>query len=763
MIYTPREYQLNDFERIRAEYRAGADSVLHVSPTGSGKTIVECMIAMAARKKNNPVLILTHRDNILRQFIKKLQEFGLQFGVIAAGYPTIRYKIQVASVQTLHRRLHQWSAGDFKLIIIDECFLAGTKINTIKGKKNIEKIKKGEYVYTLNEKTHKLEIKQVEKLIVKETDKKLITINNSITCTEDHLIYTKSGWKKAKTLKKGVDVMLNIMYNYNYEMLYMQRTNTITRQTQKISIQKNRKSVLFKKMFWRIQKKNIFHYNGRNKQKICIGENEEKQSYEKSYFKGKNENNPKGNRTQTENTRWKWKGSNSSSAFIGKCYRMGYGSCCENENEKRFWISNLLQNRCSKRNIKNRYRSRRKFTRYDKKTRARYKENGIFKWIRVENIKIQKSGNRKKSRRMCEKNTVYDLSVKDNHNYFANDILVHNCHHILAKTWSDIINHFSHAKIYGATATPIRLDGQGLGNFFETMVIGPRYDYLVSKGFLSDPKYYVPEHIKLSDIKLTAGDYNRKQLVQRVDKRKITGNAIEYYAKLCDREPAMVFCVSIEHAEHVAEQFRRAGYKAESIHSKLSYEENTRILQNLTDGKIDIVTSCEKVSEGFDVPVLKAVILLRPTQSLCINHQQNGRGSRPYPGKKYSIHIDCAGNCEYHGFIDVPIKWELTTGKYSPQIAGVKICQYCFAAYPANMKKCPECGLQNISRGSRGEPIQVAGNLKEIDYKGRNRLYEEAETLSDFVKISVMYGYKEGHGYHMWEQKQRKKEARLNE
>ena len=453
MIYTPREYQLNDFERIRAEYRAGADSVLHVSPTGSGKTIVECMIAMAARKKNNPVLILTHRDNILRQFIKKLQEFGLQFGVIAAGYPTIRYKIQVASVQTLHRRLQQWSPDDFKLIIIDEA------------------------------------------------------------------------------------------------------------------------------------------------------------------------------------------------------------------------------------------------------------------------------------------------------------------HHALAKTWLDIKNYFSKPKTFGATATAIRDGGYGLGDVFDSMVIGPSYDYLISKGFLSKPKYYIPEHIDLSDVKITAGDFNKKQLAQKMDRSTIIGNAVEFYGKYCDKEPAMAFCTSIKNAEHVAEQFTKAGYISKPIHSKLSYEENTQILQDFTDGKVHVVTSCEKVSEGFDIRALKAVLLLRPTQSLGLNHQQNGRASRVYPGKEYSIHIDCASNCERHGLIHWPIKWELTTGKYSPQIAGVKICQYCFAAYPANMKKCPECGLQNISRGSRGEPLQVAGNLKEIDYKGRNRLYEEAKTLSDFVKISVMYGYKEGHGYHMWEQKQRKKEA----
>lgn len=451
MTYKLRDYQLNDVERIRGEYRAGAKSVLHVSPTGSGKTVTFSYITESAYKKGKSILILTHRDNLLQQTSQKLTENGLRHGIIAAGYPSIRYRIQIASVQTLVRRLDRWEK--FDLVIIDEAA------------------------------------------------------------------------------------------------------------------------------------------------------------------------------------------------------------------------------------------------------------------------------------------------------------------HTPAKSWQKIINHFSGngTCFYGCTATPIRLDGHGLGNFFDSMVVGPDFRQLVTNGFLSDPKYFAPSHINLNGIRKTAGDWNKKDLSFRVDKKFITGNAIEHYAKKCDCEPAMAFCVSIEHAEHVAEEFRNAGYLSQAIHSKMDYKKIREIINLLGKGKIHVVTSCEIVGEGTDIPILKAVILLRPTQSLALNHQQNGRASRPYPGKNYSIHLDHVGNCEMHGFIDIPIKWELTKEKFQPKIAGVKICQYCYCAYPSNKRKCPECGMINVSKRRRGEPEERDGELKEIDYKKRNEDLENAKTLHDFHIIAKKYGYKPGYAWRMWKLKQERK------
>ena len=112
-----RPYQITAIERIRAAYRDGYKAPLLVLPTGGGKTIVFNYIAQQTSARNKNVLILVHRQELLRQTIEKLP---VSCGIISPYFtPDYTQAIQVASVQTLVRRLDRpMHAPD--LIIIDE-------------------------------------------------------------------------------------------------------------------------------------------------------------------------------------------------------------------------------------------------------------------------------------------------------------------------------------------------------------------------------------------------------------------------------------------------------------------------------------------------------------------------------------------------------------------------------------------------------------------------------------------------------------------
>jgi superfamily II DNA or RNA helicase len=114
-----RPYQQRAIDDLRDAYRSGARAPLLVLPTGGGKTIVFSTIAASAAAKGNRVLILVHRRELIHQASSKLQWIGLQHGIIAAGVPATDAPVQIASVQTLARRLARmdWQPG---LIIIDE-------------------------------------------------------------------------------------------------------------------------------------------------------------------------------------------------------------------------------------------------------------------------------------------------------------------------------------------------------------------------------------------------------------------------------------------------------------------------------------------------------------------------------------------------------------------------------------------------------------------------------------------------------------------
>lgn len=114
-----RAYQQQLIDDIRLRYQLGDKSVLAVLPTGGGKTIIFSAIAQSAAAKGNHVLILVHRRELIHQASSKLQWIGVDHGIIAAGIPPSDHAVQIASVQTLARRLSRldWQPT---LIIIDE-------------------------------------------------------------------------------------------------------------------------------------------------------------------------------------------------------------------------------------------------------------------------------------------------------------------------------------------------------------------------------------------------------------------------------------------------------------------------------------------------------------------------------------------------------------------------------------------------------------------------------------------------------------------
>ena len=120
-------YYQEDAERDVREAMRIAQAVILVLCTGAGKTVIFSDIARKAAMKGKRILILAHRDTLIRQASAKLSEYGVEHGIIMAGFTPDRHRmVQVASVQTLTRRLGKVKM-DFDLIIIDEAHLSAAK------------------------------------------------------------------------------------------------------------------------------------------------------------------------------------------------------------------------------------------------------------------------------------------------------------------------------------------------------------------------------------------------------------------------------------------------------------------------------------------------------------------------------------------------------------------------------------------------------------------------------------------------------------
>lgn len=352
-------------------------------------------------------------------------------------------------------------------------------------------------------------------------------------------------------------------------------------------------------------------------------------------------------------------------------------------------------------------------------------------------------------------------------------IIIDEAHHANASTWRKIIEANPRARLLGVTATPCRADGVGLGvsagGYFDCMVMGPQTQDLIDMGFLVAPKIYAPPTaIDMSDVDIVRGDYDKAQVLAKVDKPTITGDAVAHYRKYADGSPCVVFCVSVEHAQHVAEQFRAAGYRSEHADGSLPDDERQRRLNGLGNGQVQVLTTCDLISEGTDIPAIACAILLRPTASLGLFLQQVGRALRPSPGKDFAIILDHVGNVRLHGRPQDIREWSLDgtkrtkrTLKEDQQKVNVEQCPSCFAVHmPA--PNCPECGHAYEARPQRelgrvdGELQEITGEMQAAIRKQKAMEVGRAKTLADLQAIESARGYKKGWSQHVWKSKQRK-------
>jgi superfamily II DNA or RNA helicase len=375
-------------------------------------------------------------------------------------------------------------------------------------------------------------------------------------------------------------------------------------------------------------------------------------------------------------------------------------------------------------------------------------------------------------------------------------IIVDEAHHATAGQWFTFLDSAKRAKVLGVTATPHRTDGQGLGldagGVFDDIVIGPDPAYLMEQGYLVRAKVYAPPQlVDVTGIKRDkSGDFNGRQLAELMAERKIYGDAVGHYNRTCPGQPAIVFCSSVKNAEIAAEEFKRAGWRAASIDGSMDDDTRRNLIEALGDGRVQILTSCDIISEGTDIPVVTAAIMLRPTDSESLFMQQAGRVLRPVyaPGhdlstqqgrldaiaagkKPFAIILDHVGNCLRHGLIDEKREWSLNgKPKASRQSDGeqsvrVVQCPTCFAAQEPK-KPAPlgdgRFGFSCIGQLPNGDDCQhvftveppkekevVSSDLQEITEADAERMrmmrrqqVGMATTLEDFQAIAQERGYK---------------------
>lgn len=338
-------------------------------------------------------------------------------------------------------------------------------------------------------------------------------------------------------------------------------------------------------------------------------------------------------------------------------------------------------------------------------------------------------------------------------------------HHASAAGWRKVISQMERSKIIGLSATPIRLDGRGLDDLFDDIVIGPSVAWLIEQGHLSPYEVYAPSQPDMTGVAKRAGDYAKKEAAERADKPKLIGDAIEHWRRHANGMQSVAFCVNIAHSQHVAEQFSAAGIPAAHLDGSSNKAERARIIERFALGEIKVLSNVDLFGEGFDLAAIAqrdvtidCVLQMRPTQSLSLHLQQVGRALRPKPGKT-AIILDHAGNCQKHGFADDDREWTLEGREKGQKASTMKgppppaNCPGCYRQLRVPLPdQCPSCGHNLRPKIEAMEA--AAGELEKQTDEHRRQIAiarkeedSKAWTMQELVALAAKRGYTNPQGW----------------
>ena len=328
-------------------------------------------------------------------------------------------------------------------------------------------------------------------------------------------------------------------------------------------------------------------------------------------------------------------------------------------------------------------------------------------------------------------------------------------HHSTASTYKKVYEAFPDAKRVGVTATPVRLDGSGLGDVNDELIVGVSAKWLIENNCLSPYDYYAPSLVDLTGIKIKKGDYDIASVENLMLRKAVFGDVIKYYKQLAEGRQAVCYCTSVRHSMETALQFNMAGIEAAHIDGSTPKAERQRIIEEFRRGAIDILCNVDLISEGFDVPDCECAILLRPTQSLTLYIQQSMRCMRYRKGKRAVI-IDHVGNYARFGMPDADRTWTLEGRKKQkrekneqPDVK-IKECPECFAVFPPddNNELCPYCGYE-FPKKEREQIEQEEAELKKIEgFVLDFKTPEECNSYGELLDYAKKHGYKPGWAYY---------------
>ncbi len=325
-------------------------------------------------------------------------------------------------------------------------------------------------------------------------------------------------------------------------------------------------------------------------------------------------------------------------------------------------------------------------------------------------------------------------------------VVIDEAHHAVARTYRDCIAHFQQSptlRLLGVTATPKRSDQLAMGQVFQSVAYDYGIESAVEDGWLVPVRQQAitVEGLDFSGVRSVAGDLNEADLERIVAAESVLHRVAAPTVEIAGDLPALVFCVTVNHARLMAEVLCR--YKPQSavaLDGSTPMNERRDTIARFKSGEIQFMCNCLLFLEGFDAPTTALVVMARPTKSLALYTQVLGRGTRPLPGvvdplaeassaarrdaiatsaKPWMLALDFVGNNGRHRIITAA---DLLGGKYGEPVRA-------YARQTLEQEGRPAGVQESLARASDELAL-----LEEI---ARRKRFAEVKARAEFVSHEV--------------------------
>lgn len=248
-----------------------------------------------------------------------------------------------------------------------------------------------------------------------------------------------------------------------------------------------------------------------------------------------------------------------------------------------------------------------------------------------------------------------------------NLMIIDEAHHAISDSYQDVIKELGFMDdnpdnlLLGVTATPFRLDGQGLDNVFQKMVFQRSLLTMIKAGYLTDLKAIrVQAGTNLVGVHTRMGDFAPGELEAAVNTADRNRIIVDSFKKYADNRKTAAFCAGVQHCKDLAQAFIDAGIKAEAVWGDMDISHRKIILAAYEAGEIQVLTNCEILTEGWDSESTNCLLMCRPTKSKGLYTQMVGRGTRLFPGKDDCLILEFTDNrhdiCSLESLAGLPLK-----------------------------------------------------------------------------------------------------------